>query len=348
VAASRGRSRPTSSRSLAAIRVTEACPVPTLLLEVDSETIVAASPSAVDLLSNDSSDVVGRNPEDFTEDSPSGGLPLLRAGRISGYQTTRQVRVGGQRVPYDMWVRPADQGPEVRLAFAVILKPARPQYLPPRAPPGGEGGAVVVGSTDRGLVIDRMSSEVERLLGVGADDLLGKSLLSLVDAPDAADLLSALAQTVATGTGGMIRIGFQTRSGGPVSTLLALWPLVPPPSIAFALVSDPSIDLSTSARLDLEDLLQRFVDAAGLLSMSRNLDDVRRDIPGVSGLSTRELQIVERLLAGDRVPAIARDLYLSPSTVRNHLSSVFRELGVSSQQQLLDLLRKKDRPPSYP
>ncbi len=348
MAGSRGRSRPTSSRSVAAIRATEACPVPTLLLDVESETIVAASPSAVHLLSNDSGDVVGHNLEDFTEDSPSGGLPLLRTGRISGYQTTRQVRVGGQRVPYDMWVRPADQGPEVRLAFAVILEPTRPHYLPPRAQPTDARGVVAVGSADRGLVIDRISGEVERLLGFGADEVLGKPLLWLVDAPDAADLLSALAQTVATGIGGMTRIGLRTQDGGPVSTLVALWPLVPSPSIAFALVSDPSIDLSTSARSDLEDLLQRFVDAAGLTSVSRNLADIRRDIPGITGLSTRELQIVERLLSGDRVPAIARDLYLSPSTVRNHLSSVFRELGVSSQQELLDLLRKKDRPPSHP
>jgi DNA-binding CsgD family transcriptional regulator len=48
---------------------------------------------------------------------------------------------------------------------------------------------------------------------------------------------------------------------------------------------------------------------------------------------------VQRLLAGDRVPRIADSLYLARSTVRNHLSSVFRKFGVNSQQQLIVLLR---------
>jgi DNA-binding CsgD family transcriptional regulator len=61
--------------------------------------------------------------------------------------------------------------------------------------------------------------------------------------------------------------------------------------------------------------------------------------PNLSRLSPRELEIVQRLLAGDRVPRIADSLYLAQSTVRNHLSSVFRKFGVNSQQQLIVLLR---------
>jgi len=38
------------------------------------------------------------------------------------------------------------------------------------------------------------------------------------------------------------------------------------------------------------------------------------------------------------VPAIAGALFISQSTVRNHLSSVFRKLRVESQQELIDLL----------
>ncbi len=67
------------------------------------------------------------------------------------------------------------------------------------------------------------------------------------------------------------------------------------------------------------------------------------ELAGLSRLTNRELDIVGRLLHGDRVPAIAETLFLSQSTVRNHLSSVFGKLRVSSQQQLLDLLRGQDR-----
>ena len=56
-------------------------------------------------------------------------------------------------------------------------------------------------------------------------------------------------------------------------------------------------------------------------------------------LTTREMQIVSRLLNGHRPPGIARDLFLSQSTVRNHLASVFKKLGVASQEALLELFR---------
>jgi len=56
-------------------------------------------------------------------------------------------------------------------------------------------------------------------------------------------------------------------------------------------------------------------------------------------LSSRERQIVELLLASRRVPGIASTLGISPHTVRNHLKSVFRKLGVHSQEAVLDLLR---------
>jgi DNA-binding NarL/FixJ family response regulator len=54
----------------------------------------------------------------------------------------------------------------------------------------------------------------------------------------------------------------------------------------------------------------------------------------------RQREIVERLLGGHRVDAIARDLYVSPSTVRNHLSAIFEKLGVASQSELIELLRR--------
>lgn len=56
-------------------------------------------------------------------------------------------------------------------------------------------------------------------------------------------------------------------------------------------------------------------------------------------LSDREAQIVRLLLAGDRAPRIARQLYLPVHTIRNQLCMVYRKLDVRSQQELVLLFR---------
>jgi|GEM_PF-222047 len=62
-------------------------------------------------------------------------------------------------------------------------------------------------------------------------------------------------------------------------------------------------------------------------------------LPGVADLSPRQWSVLTRLLQGDRVPRIAEELFLSQSTVRNHLADIFKKLGVHSQEELLDLFR---------
>ncbi|MEA3077184.1 MAG: hypothetical protein QOF60_2092 [Actinomycetota bacterium] len=64
-------------------------------------------------------------------------------------------------------------------------------------------------------------------------------------------------------------------------------------------------------------------------------------------LSDRQRQIAIRLARGDRVGMIAEALYLSRSTVRNHLVAIFRKAGVHNQEELLRVLRD-EKPPAAP
>lgn len=57
-------------------------------------------------------------------------------------------------------------------------------------------------------------------------------------------------------------------------------------------------------------------------------------------LSPREREILQSLLTQHRVALVARHLRISPYTVRNHLKSIFRKLGVHSQSELLDQLHQ--------
>ena len=52
-------------------------------------------------------------------------------------------------------------------------------------------------------------------------------------------------------------------------------------------------------------------------------------------LSGREREILAHLVGGQRVRVIAKQLFISQDTVRGHLKSVFRKLGVSNQSDLV-------------
>lgn len=64
------------------------------------------------------------------------------------------------------------------------------------------------------------------------------------------------------------------------------------------------------------------------------------DDPTLRELSTREKQILVLLMQSLRVPAIAERLFISQSTVRNHLKAIYRKLGVSSQRELTDRMTR--------
>ncbi len=52
-------------------------------------------------------------------------------------------------------------------------------------------------------------------------------------------------------------------------------------------------------------------------------------------LTARELEVLELLVAGQRVAQIAPLLFISKETVRNHLKSMFRKLDTHSQAELI-------------
>jgi DNA-binding CsgD family transcriptional regulator len=63
-------------------------------------------------------------------------------------------------------------------------------------------------------------------------------------------------------------------------------------------------------------------------------------LPGSEELSDRERSVATMLAQGDTVAAIASRLFVSPSTVRNYLSSMYRKLGVRDLAALRELLAR--------
>jgi DNA-binding CsgD family transcriptional regulator len=95
----------------------------------------------------------------------------------------------------------------------------------------------------------------------------------------------------------------------------------------------------------LEQHLRRIageLEGSGVVSAFGRIPDPT-ELPGIGELSGRQWEVLTRLLRGERVPGIAKALFVSQSTVRNHLAEIYRKLGVHSQEELLELLRADQR-----
>lgn len=63
-------------------------------------------------------------------------------------------------------------------------------------------------------------------------------------------------------------------------------------------------------------------------------------LPGYAALTSREREVLVRVVEGLRVTHVAEDLGIQPATVRNHLKAIFRKTGLRSQAQLVEVARR--------
>ena len=59
------------------------------------------------------------------------------------------------------------------------------------------------------------------------------------------------------------------------------------------------------------------------------------------GLTAREREVLDLMAAGHRNHAIAGQLFLSPKTVANHVSSIFAKLGVTDRSEAIVRARRE-------
>jgi DNA-binding CsgD family transcriptional regulator/PAS domain-containing protein len=309
---------------------------PVMVLEVPSQVITAASPGAHQLLDGIAQPLVGRSLNDFTEGHPSGAMPLLAAGRITGYESLQVLKQTGQR--RRLWVRAlADTGPELSVVAVLFKEDTTGRAFIPWK--DEDSTSPMVGSTDARLMIDRVSSEVYESLGYPSEEIIGTSFLALIVPEDVAEVLSALAQTSKHKEGVSLRVGVVGVDLVAITCQLVLLPLTPAPSCAFALLPE-DVETGPADGRAVADLITRLARGirGAMTSQAVASAPLRPDVD-LSHLSSRELEIVLRLMAGDRVSSIAQLLFLSQGTIRNNLSSVFGKLRVKNQQELIALLR---------
>jgi DNA-binding NarL/FixJ family response regulator len=60
-----------------------------------------------------------------------------------------------------------------------------------------------------------------------------------------------------------------------------------------------------------------------------------------AGLSTREMDVLKELVSGKNYKTIGEILFISPMTVRKHVSHIYEKLHVNSRAQVINIAHKK-------
>jgi PAS domain S-box-containing protein len=254
---------------------------------------------------------------------------LLKSGSVDGYLAARRFRrADGTEFTAKVWVRLSrSDGMDVAVVRLEVGDSEAPLPL------SDSSIRLALAVTDHDWAIEHASSDAEQMLGVGQGALKGAPLLAMIRPQDIQRFMLSVARVSSDGGAAAVRLALRSGTGDwrQMSCLVVALCRHDPPRLGVAFATYDGSDgqegdgaFQVAARgPDALDCMARF----------------RSTIP-YGGLSSRQWEIVTRLIRGERVVEIARALHLSPSTVRNHLTAVYRKFAVHSQAELLaELLR---------
>ncbi len=321
----------TSARTLSA--VTEwlrSSLYPLWAFDIDNLVILGANDSAYELLGRVPGSLRDIPMDDLMSSTDraacEAAASLLASGAISGYRAVRHARKSdGTEFEADLWVRVAtvDGGSTVGLAIVDLKTEAIPW---PLFDPNVELAAIV---TDHNWAIEHVSNEVKAILGHESLTYKGSPLLGLIHPASVQNFLSAVARVAADGGKATLRVALSAHD----NRWQDVWCMV----VAICEHSPARLGLAVSAISEIgEELsseLQRQLAVLGGDAVL-GMDSFPQRLP-LDTLSTRQWEIVTRLVRGESAREIAGALYLSPSTVRNHLAAIYRKLRVHSQTELV-------------
>ena len=332
-------------------RIIPAAHYPVVVADARTARICYLSRSAAQLVGLSVEEAIGSSIETFAEDPKFAKrlLALLSDGNVDGYQLRRRLRrVDGSRVNANVWVRTIGPHPASMVLFAFSSPPGSKTVFPgldiePYLPPGGTN-PLVSGWIDTTDHIGCISADVRPLLGYEASELIGMSVHELLPPEDAKEVARAVKHARLKREALALHVRGRRKTGEWRRLSIFLCPLEIQGRFGFLLTAvdetRPTNDRERTAQLErVVWRVAREIEAAGTLNMSDRSLDVKFG-PIMAKLTARQWEILRRLQRGERVPQIAREMFISQSTARNHLATIFRQFDVHSQSELLELLRK--------
>jgi len=325
--------------------------LPIATFDLDDLTLIDANGAALGCLGYETANGLPSSLNDLVvhreETDARDALQLLARRAISAFETHAHLKCAdGATFDARVWVRSL-QHLDAHAALIVFAEnradtvPTWGQQLP--ATRLRLSGPVVVGAIDLDMHVTRCSADVVELLGREPDALIGHSLVEQIHPVDVSAFLLGLGRAVAEDQSAGMHVRIKGGDDAFVGIRLVVTPTrgAPNTRLGFVMTAETKSSSGDARVGELERHLWRIaleVQAAGVVDGIQRIPDVSQ-IPGLDELSPRQWDIVTRLLRGERVPDIARATFVSQSTVRNQLGTVYRKLGVHSQTELLSLLR---------
>jgi DNA-binding CsgD family transcriptional regulator/PAS domain-containing protein len=318
--------------------------IPLFLVELDGLTITEATPSFLHDIGIPASKVLHRPAYEILapEDQRSCRLALraLGDGLLDFYSSRRRIDLDDHTsLTATFWNRSIQFG-DCRFSLGQLSISGRRNDSPLVEYLGYSPPEVAAGTTDAHGIITSISTSALEVVGQPAEALIGRPLLSRVEQKRLLQQINELKEGSLTVS---LPIHLSDLAPQRPSVRCIVTCLAESTSRFFLLLSEP--DPASAPRVDrvaqLEYRLRRIaseVQASGIFDSLDTLPDAQR-FPQLNSLNTRQWQVLSRLLRGERVPAIAEALFVSPSTIRNNLSEIFRIFDVHSQSELVSLLR---------
>jgi DNA-binding CsgD family transcriptional regulator len=317
------------------------------VLDTGSLTVTAANQAFAELLGRDLDATVGLRLHDYLEgDRLAASITVvdaLRRGWMDSCEGEVEFLLGDGSVAEGFsWSIPlGTEAPyESLLMGAAPYRIEKPGFVLNQVDPTN----VVLGALDHDWRFSDLSVQAAGMLGWPPGEEGRARVQEIVHPGDVPALLTLLGRA-ATGKDATT-VYARVRSAGEewLPASISVSPLCTHASPRFG-IAITFLSQDRGQQLDrvdvLEDELWHLATdvRARLTKMTANGDT---DTVEVGGLTDRQNEIVRRLLDGQRVQGIARDLFLSPSTVRNHLSASYQKLGVNSQYELIEKLRSQN------
>ncbi len=315
----------------------KALPVAAVVTDLSTYEIVAANNKAAELLRTTVEGLVGTDaighirPDE--RDSARQAYSAMATKAIDGYHVVRDVVTPeGADVQLHVWGRRVD-GPHS--SYGTWFLTAAEAFATDNEFPDGES-TVVLAVTNHDWQIQYMSADAS-LLGVSGAELRGFPLLGLVHPSVAARFLKAADRVASGGVSVSVPTRVRVANAGWAGLCCLLSRICDHHPPRLGVVFSPMPRTAKGAGDQLESEARHCaLEALGFEALETL--PALTSLPIGNELSTRQTEIVTRLAAGEGVAEIARSMFLSASTVRNHLAAIYKKFGVHSQAELLAAL----------